>query len=41
MKEALDKLDFGATSYSDSAPCVEPELSTTDSVELNAFTAPI
>ena len=34
------KFDFGATSDSDSEPCVEPELSTTDSVELKAFTPP-
>ena len=40
-EEALDKFDIGATFDSDSAPCVEPELSTTDSVELNAFTASI
>ena len=38
-EEALNKLDFGVISDSDSASCVEPKLSATDSVELNAFTA--
>ena len=32
--------DAGATSDSDGAPFVEPKLSSTDSVELNAFAAP-
>ena len=32
--------DTGARSDSDDAPCVEPKLSSTDSVELNAFAAP-
>ena len=32
--------DTGATSDSDAVPCVKPKLSSTDTVELNAFAAP-
>ena len=40
QKSETNKFDFGATSDSDGAPCVEPNLSSTDSVELTTFAAP-
>ena len=40
QRSETNKFDFGATSDSDGAPCVEPNLSSTDSVELTTFAAP-